>query len=185
MNEQERAAKEMEDKYRLLFAKADAVNGAVWLVDQMDRIEAKLDQLLAMQPKSRPQKKVAKQEYTPDFERIWAKYPRRKGSNAKNKAFTAFSARVKGGTAISAIEAGVVAYRAYCEATGQLGTPYVMQAQRFFGPNREWEADWTPPDGAGQPRTEREWADLGRQRGIEARPGEGWSAYIDRVRAAG
>lgn len=40
--------------------------------------------------------------------------------------------------------AGVERYRAYCEARGIIGTDFVQQGQRFFGPNREFEGEWAP-----------------------------------------
>jgi hypothetical protein len=44
------------------------------------------------------------------------------------------------------MQAGVQRYTAWCEATDKTGTETVMQARRFFGPGREWENEWQPPD---------------------------------------
>ena len=76
------------------------------------------------------------------FESIWQAYPKREGSNPKTKAKSAFKARIKDGADPALIAQGVSRYRKFCEAKGSIGTEYVMQAQRFFGPGKEYENDW-------------------------------------------
>jgi len=76
------------------------------------------------------------------FESVWQAYPKREGSNPKNKAKSAFKARIKDGADPALIAQGVSRYRKFCEAKGSIGTEYVMQAQRFFGPGKEYENDW-------------------------------------------
>lgn len=83
--------------------------------------------------------------YTPDFETAWAAYPKRGGGNSKRDAWKAWSARRKAGEDVGAIYAGIVRYAAYCAATGAIGTVYVMQAARFFGPSHTYEETWDAP----------------------------------------
>lgn len=76
------------------------------------------------------------------FEAAWKAYPKREGANPKNKAYSAWKARLKEGVTQEAMLAGVIRYHAYCSAKGNTGTEYVMQAQRFFGKGREFENEW-------------------------------------------
>lgn len=82
-------------------------------------------------------------KYPQEFENLWAIYPRREGSNPKNKAFQAWNARKREGVDQAAITSGLQRYVAYCQKKGQVGTVYVMQAARFFGPSREFDNDWS------------------------------------------
>ncbi len=77
------------------------------------------------------------------FEAAWSAYPKREGANPKNKAHSAWKARLKDGVTAEVMLAGVARYAAYCQAKGSVGTEYVMQAQRFFGKGREFENPWT------------------------------------------
>lgn len=77
------------------------------------------------------------------FELAWKAYPKREGANPKNKAHSAWKARLKDGVTAEVMLAGVARYAAYCQAKGSVGTEYVMQAQRFFGKGREFENPWT------------------------------------------
>jgi len=85
----------------------------------------------------KPPSKLEKQ-----FEAIWQAYPKREGSNPKNKAFSAFKARVAEGVDPAAMAAGLDRYLRYCQARGSIGTEFVMQAVRFFGKSKEFENDW-------------------------------------------
>jgi len=79
------------------------------------------------------------------FAELWKIYPKRSGSNPKDKAFSAYQARLKEKANPDEIKAGLQRYRAWCEGTGKIGTETVMQASRFFGTGREWEQAWEPP----------------------------------------
>ena len=46
---------------------------------------------------------------------------------------------------------GVNRYAAFCQATGKIGTEFVMMASTFFGPSQHYLEDWVLPDG-GMPR---------------------------------
>lgn len=84
-----------------------------------------------------------KGDYPTEFEKLWAEYPKREGSNPKNKAYQAWNARRKAGVTSEAMSAGLQRYVAFCGAKGQVGTSYVMQASRFFGPGLEFNNAWT------------------------------------------
>jgi hypothetical protein len=40
---------------------------------------------------------------------------------------------------------GAMRYRAFCEATGKLGTEYVKQAASFLGPDKSFALPWSLP----------------------------------------
>ena len=95
-------------------------------------------------PSSSPAKKKRKAiDYTQEFEEAWSAYPKREGSNNKRKAYSAWNARLREGVAPEEMLAGVKRYAAYCDAKDITGTQWVMQAQRFFGKDREFENDWS------------------------------------------
>jgi hypothetical protein len=76
------------------------------------------------------------------FSDLWGAYPKREGSNPKKAAEHAYHARMKEKVDPETIRDGLIRYRRYCEAKGTIGTGYVMQAKRFFGPGEEWANDW-------------------------------------------
>ncbi|MEQ6971128.1 hypothetical protein [Pectobacterium polaris] len=80
--------------------------------------------------------------HSDEFESCWKAYPKREGSNPKNHALKHWQARIKEGVTPAELLAGTQRYAAFCVAKGQSGTPYVMQAQRFYGASREWENSW-------------------------------------------
>ncbi|QNK30674.1 hypothetical protein HF675_13550 [Serratia sp. JUb9] len=89
-----------------------------------------------------PTKKAKGQEYPAEFETLWQAYPRRQGSNPKNKAFACWNARKRDGVEPAVMLAGVERYRDYCTASQKIGTEFVLQAQTFLGPRREFENSW-------------------------------------------
>ncbi len=78
----------------------------------------------------------------PAFEQAWSAYPKREGSNPKNKALECWRARLAEGVSPEDMLAGVQRYAVFVTAKGDLGTGFVMQAKRFFGTSREFENDW-------------------------------------------
>lgn len=96
--------------------------------------------------------KSKRQSYPDEFETLWAEYPKRGGSNPKKSAFHAWQARRREGEPLETMLAGVRRYAALCRAKGSEHTEFVMQAQRFLGPNREFENDWRMP--AAPPRAD-------------------------------
>ncbi|MBP0998232.1 hypothetical protein [Serratia fonticola] len=89
---------------------------------------------------AKPKKQAS--DYSDEFEHAWSEYPRREGSNPKNKAYQAWSARIREGVGADAMLVGLRRYAEFCKAKGQVGTSFVMQGARFFGPGQEFEADW-------------------------------------------
>jgi hypothetical protein len=85
-----------------------------------------------------------KTSYPQDFENLWAIYPKRAGGNPKKKAFRAYCARIKNGH-FHNIGLGLNRYKAFCEATGKVGTEFVMQMATFFGPDEHYEEEWDIP----------------------------------------
>lgn len=79
------------------------------------------------------------------FEAFWKAYPKRAGSNSKQAAWKAWRTRRREGAKPEEIMAGLERYRAYLEATGKIGTEYVMMASTFLGPNRRWEDAYEVP----------------------------------------
>ena len=87
----------------------------------------------------------AKSDPPEEFLLAWSKYPTRVGGNPRKRALNAWNARVREGYSPNEMLDGLERYRRFCEATGIVGTSYVMQAATFFGPDRRWEEDWGPP----------------------------------------
>lgn len=88
-------------------------------------------------------------EVEPDAERVtsafadaWALYPKRQGTNSKHDAERMWTARVRDGVSPATMLDGVRRYRAYCDAQGSTGTPFVMQAVRFLGTGKHYEEAW-------------------------------------------
>lgn len=76
------------------------------------------------------------------FESAWKLYPKREGSNTKSKAASAWNARVTDGESEQEMIDGLARYVAFCISKGSVGTMYVMQGARFFGPGKEYANDW-------------------------------------------
>lgn len=89
--------------------------------------------------------RAGRSDYPPEFEAAWAAYPRRSGDNPKRKAFECWSARRKEGTDPAELLAAVGRYADWCEGTGKVDTETVMQAKRFFGPDKPFLNSWELP----------------------------------------
>lgn len=86
------------------------------------------------------------------FDELWLHYPKREGSNPKNRAKQNFNARLKEGYTVEVMAAGLKRYIDFCKTKGQTGTGFVMQAQRFFGTALEFLNDWeVSPEQQGKP----------------------------------
>jgi hypothetical protein len=88
-----------------------------------------------------------KSAYPPEFETVWAIYPKRTGGNPKKEAHTAWRARLRAGVPVEVLHRGAAAYAAFCDAEGKTGTQFVMQAATFFGPGERYLETWaaSPP----------------------------------------
>lgn len=87
-------------------------------------------------------RKPSRVEYSGNFEIVWANYPDRSGSNPKKTAYEAWCKRIEEGHDMDVILRGVDRYVKWCEANQRVGTEYVMQAARFFGPSLEFANAW-------------------------------------------
>ena len=149
---------------------------------QLDRIEAKLDRLL--EQKKKPLKAKVVIQYDDYFNKLWEFYPKRNGSNPKNKAYSAYKARLKEGIQRVAIHHGLIRYVNWCNATHKTGTETVMQAARFFGPGLEFENDWALPVETAEhlPAEDGELIEFARERGLsDPGRGETWTSYRARL----
>ena len=86
-----------------------------------------------------------KTDVATEFAAAWDAYPRRAGANPRRDALVAFSARRSAGEPLGSLMGGLARYAAFCEATGKVGTEYVQQARRFFGPSGAWREAWPIP----------------------------------------
>jgi len=82
-------------------------------------------------------------EYAPEFLEAWTVYPKREGSNPKMKAGRAWAARVRAGVDAGELIEATTRYRKYCDMKATTGSPYVMQASTFFGPDERWKDDYS------------------------------------------
>jgi len=158
---------------------------------QIDRIEAKIDQLLEKK-KSKPRKPRQKIDYWTIFEDAWRAYPKRQGGNPKGKAFSAYKTRLYQDGAISgdnnwirACHAGVERYAEYCDATGKTNTEYVMHAATFFGPEKHYLNDWHYDKRLKLPKNNEELVKFAADNGLpvpyEGQATESWEVYRRRL----
>jgi len=80
--------------------------------------------------------------YPPEFEAIWALYPKRDGDNPKRRALKAYRTRLAEGHTSEEISAGVERYAAWVRSKGKEGTEHVKQAATFFGPDKSFREPW-------------------------------------------
>lgn len=119
-------------------------------------------------------------QYSPEFERLWALRPRRKGPDNKRRAFKAYKARLRQGHDCKAIEDGMKRYSDYCDAEGKTDTRYVYQTCTFLGPDlhflEPWETFIEP-----LPRKNEDLVAWGTKKGCPPRPGEEYKDYRKRL----
>lgn len=84
-------------------------------------------------------------QYPEIFEKAWAAYPDRDGSNPKVGAYSAFRARVAGGAVPDHLVRAAEHYRTECQSREIEGTPFVQQAATFFGAKEPWREYVDPP----------------------------------------
>ena len=151
---------------------------------QLDRIESKLDELLARK-KRVVKAKGSTDDYPEWFEKIWAEYPKRSGSNPKRKAFDACNSRVKEAFKINGyvdcadyLWSRTVDYCKYCDAVYQ-DKRYVMQAATFYGYSKPYEGDFAiPATKLTVPSNDDAMLKFALERGMrEPKVGETWQEY--------
>jgi uncharacterized protein YdaU (DUF1376 family) len=91
------------------------------------------------------------------FDRAWALYPKRGGSNSRTDAFKSWCARQSQGVQESELLAGTERYKAWCEATAKVGTELVMQGKRFYGPSGHFLEAWEVSAGGGDAPSDAAW----------------------------
>ncbi|MEN6629843.1 MAG: hypothetical protein ABFC42_09375 [Sulfuricella sp.] len=100
---------------------------------------------LLLNPESKhTAKKTRRDEYSDDFLDAWSFYPSRPGAN-KAQSFKAWNARISECVNPRSMIDGVVRYSKYCVSLS-VEPKYIKQPATFFGPDRHFESDWTPPD---------------------------------------
>lgn len=93
-------------------------------------------------PSPRKHSRPSSDAFTPEFERAWANYPKRQGTNSRQDAWRSWCAAVSRGADPAELGAGVLRYAKHQAAERHIGTPFVMQAERFFGPGEHWRESW-------------------------------------------
>ncbi|WP_070988447.1 hypothetical protein [Halofilum ochraceum] len=92
-----------------------------------------------------------RRSYPQWFEDLWAKVPKRAGSQDKKAAFEQCNGRLAEGFTVEQIGDGLDRYRTYLHATGRIGTDKVLMGKTFMGPADppHFLNDWTPPAAIG------------------------------------
>ena len=101
--------------------------------------EAKKRKVKAALPQTKPNNAFL------NLDAFKAAYPKRAGSQPWLKAAAAATARMKEGCTFDSMVSGARRYAAFCEASEQLNTKFVMQASTFLGPERHFLEAWDPP----------------------------------------
>ena len=91
--------------------------------------------------------------YTPDFEKFWTTYPKRKPSPNKAEAYAKWKQRVKEGQYAEDMIKGAERYAKCIRAEGKEHTGFVKQPSTFLGHMRHYLSDWDLPN---QPVTKEE-----------------------------
>ena len=160
------------------------------MFSQLDRIEAMLVQLTT---KKKVKPRSSQVKYPPEFENVWAEYPKRVGANPKKKALSAWFARGDAATFTTGdpfeeentekfrMLMGAIAYCQFCDATIE-DKRYVMQACRFFGPDKFYEESWEIPISSKIPKDDEKLLEYARKNGLsEPNVGESWKSYRARL----
>lgn len=96
-------------------------------------------------PPTPPKAKKAKPAIPDWFAQFRDLYPERAGDQGWQRALKAANARMAEGHTPDEFIEGAMRYRAFCEATGKLGTEYVKQAASFLGPDKAFALPWALP----------------------------------------
>jgi len=144
--------KEEQDEKRDKRVRAGAKGGRVKAKNRLAKLQQCSSKPLAVEKsrveESRTEKSKETVVYEPEFLKAWTIYPKREGSNPKMKAGKAWAARVRAGVKPSELLEATERYRKFCDTKATTGSPYVMQASTFYGPDERWKEDYTV-DGIG------------------------------------
>lgn len=108
------------------------------------------DSLNLIPDTSRPAPKKPAPVDDTDFLEAYGLYPRRPGSS-KAAALKAWRARIASGVAAQDMVAGVKRYANFIRVSGTEPN-FIKMPATFFGPDRHFESDWTPPQSQPQAR---------------------------------
>jgi len=121
----------------------DSVRGIKQTIEQtIEQTNKEYVDQAGLAPSAEEGKRAAKKEYSDEFNSAFSIYPKRQGDNPKEKAFSAWKARLRDGSTVDEMTSGVKRYLAFCQAEGNIGTQYVKQAATFFGPDRAFLETW-------------------------------------------
>lgn len=81
--------------------------------------------------------------YTPEFEQMWAEYPKR-GNHSKAGAFSQWKKRIKEGDSIEVMIEGMRRFALVMVAEGRANDK-ILHAETFFGPTKRYEDEWIVP----------------------------------------
>ena len=107
--------------------------------------------------------------YPAAFEELWEAYPRRTPDNPKRMAYKAWLARIKEGTTPETLLACTKEYAHTMGSMGKIGTPFIMQAATFLGPNARFE-DYEPKQVVTNPPNKRYLPEKEPEERVDARP---------------
>jgi len=131
-------------------------------------------------------------DYNEGFEILWSLYPKRLGNNSKSDALRAYNARIKEAKRLTdehkLMLLGVNRYADFLDATGSIGTEFVMMASTFLGPSKKYMQDWEKPairaDVIKLPGMDADLSSFAAQHALSsARAGENYPEYRKRLSA--
>ena len=83
-----------------------------------------------------------KEQYPPEFEKIWSSKPEREGGNPKKKAYSSCKARLKEGSTWDEMLAGLERYKSFCVNKKIINTSMVQMMSTFFGTGEGFKESW-------------------------------------------
>ncbi len=94
-------------------------------------------------------RETSKNEYTDEFEMLWADYPKRIGKSSKVDAYKAYNARLKEAKPETnehlLMITGMDRYSEFLKAIGNNNTEFVMMASTFLGASKNYMQEWAKP----------------------------------------
>lgn len=100
-------------------------------------------------------RRPAASDIPPEFEELKTLYPKRSGGQNWSGALRNCVTRLKEGYTWEQMLEGARRYAAFCSATGKLRSEYVKQACTFFGNDRHFLEDWSPPPSKAQAKQDK------------------------------
>lgn len=146
---------------------------------QLDRLEKKLDRILELLEKPKRQQRAAQTFSDAYFERFWLLYPRKVGKPAARRAWDKLKLRPK--EKLDMLEV----VREWNKAWNKIETRFIPHPSTWLNQRRfEDEIEISVPAPKAKPVSLDDWIKIGRENGIEPKPGENAAAFIARVQTA-